>query len=221
MKMKIALGLLFVLPLIISQAGMAQQGSVSADELAAECNRLSAHPEDHLSGVKGVNWDDLDVEAARTACVAVFSAGQATGQTWYQSARLLDKDGDSQAVGFLRTAITDFDYPMAYYHLGVLYEEGLYVQKNVEKAEELYHKGFERGSIVSGVRWSKLLKDSKALSMFAYPKYLKSLEELASKGHAPSAEALAVERSSEKFKKMEEFHRKMDEGVNEAMGLED
>ncbi|MEH6725206.1 MAG: hypothetical protein V7703_03540, partial [Hyphomicrobiales bacterium] len=53
---------------LILSTGLSAQDSYEQAKAVVECNRVSAHPDDHLSTVPGVAWDDLDVEVAREAC---------------------------------------------------------------------------------------------------------------------------------------------------------
>ncbi len=176
--------------ILIFPTGLSAQDSYEQAKAVVECNRVSAHPDDHLSTVPGVAWDDLDVEVAREACVKVFTLGAVNGQVLYQSGRLLDKDGDSSAVSYLKQAIDEYEYPMAYYHLGRLYEDGVYVKRSISEAEELFKKGFERGSLVSGIALSRVLGEQAKVNVYVTKSYLEHLKVM-SRGHQPSADKLA------------------------------
>lgn len=181
---------------LILSTGLSAQDSYEQAKAVVECNRVSAHPDDHLSTVPGVAWDDLDVEVAREACVKVFSLGAVNGQVLYQSGRLLDKDGDSAAVSYLKQAIDEYQYPIAYFHLGWLYEHGLYVKESISEAEKLFKEGFERGSLVSGIALSRVLGEQAKVNVYVTKSYLEQLKLLSRRGHQPSADKLAELRAN-------------------------
>lgn len=195
MTRKLTVTLFFAFAWLLPTQIMAQDSFEQA-KAVVECNRVSAHPDDHLSTVAGVAWKYLNVEVAREACVKVFTLGAVTGQVLYQSGRLLDKDGDSRAVGYLKQAIDEYQYPIAYYHLGLLYEDGLYVKKSMFEAQKLFKEGFSRGSLISGLALSRVLGDEADVNVYAKGSYLNSLKALAERGHQPSAQKLAELRAN-------------------------
>lgn len=192
---KLTATLLFFLAATLSSNLLAQD-SYEGAKAVVECNRVSAHPNDHLSTVPGVAWADLDVEVAREACVKVFTLGAVTGQVIYQSGRLLDKEGNPGAVAYLKQAIKEYQYPIAYYHLGLLYEDGLYVKQSNAEAEKLFEEGFERGSLISGIALSRVLGRQADVNVYAVGSYVNILKALSAKGHEPSKKKLMEIRSN-------------------------
>ena len=175
---------------------LAAQESSASRQAALACDMAAAHPDDHLSKVAGVAWDDLDVEVAREACVEVFSIGPITGRVLYQSARLLDKDGDATAVAYLKQAIEEFEYPIAYYHLGLLYEDGLYVKKSSIEAGRMFREGFKRGSLVAGIALSRVLSEEANYNPYSQGAYLNTLKTLSERGYEPAGKTLIDLRAS-------------------------
>lgn len=195
MTKKLTVMLSFAVALTLS-TNLAAQDSYDRAKAVVECNRVSAHPDDHLSTVPGVAWADLDVEVAREACVKVFTLGAVTGQVIYQSGRLLDKDGNSGAVAYLMQAIEEYQYPIAYYHLGRLFEDGLYVKKSITEAEELFKEGFKRGSLISGIALSRVLGEQADVNVYMVGSYVRNLKALSAKGHEPSKKKLLELRAN-------------------------
>lgn len=171
---------------LILPTKLSAQESYEQAKAVVECNRVSAHPDDHLSTVPGVAWNDLNVELAREACVKVFTLDAVNGQVLYQSGRLLDKDGNSGAVAYLKQAIDEYQYPIAYYHLGLLYEDGLYVKQSTSEAGKLFKEGYNRGSLISGIALSRVLSDQSDINVYAVKGYLNHLKDLSDQGHEPS-----------------------------------
>lgn len=176
---------------LILPTKLSAQESYEQAKAVVECNRVSAHPDDHLSTVPGVAWNDLNVELAREACVKVFTLDAVNGQVLYQSGRLLDKDGNSGAVAYLKQAIDEYQYPIAYYHLGLLYEDGLYVKQSTSEAGKLFKEGYNRGSLISGIALSRVLSDQSDINVYAVKGYLNHLKDLSDQGHEPSKTKLA------------------------------
>lgn len=176
---------------LILPTKLSAQESYEQAKAVVECNRVSAHPDDHLSTVPGVAWNDLNVEVAREACVKVFTLDAVNGQVLYQSGRLLDKDGNSGAVVYLKQAIDEYQYPIAYYHLGLLYEDGLYVKQSTSEAGKLFKEGYNRGSLISGIALSRVLSDQSDINVYAVKGYLNHLKDLSDQGHEPSKTKLA------------------------------
>lgn len=195
MTKKLTVTLLFACVLTLS-TNLSAQDSYERAKAVVECNKVSAHPNDHLSTVPGVAWADLDVEVAREACVKVFTLGAVTGQVIYQSGRLLDKDGNAGAVAYLKQAIEEYQYPIAYYHLGLLYEDGLYVKQSATEAEKLFREGFKRGSLISGIALSRVLEEQADVNVYAVGSYVNNLKALSAQGHAPSKKKLVELRAN-------------------------
>lgn len=188
--------LIFIFALALPTNVSAQPSDSDIKAWILECDTLSAHPSDHLSNVAGVSWGDLNFEKASVPCSALLKARKFTGKLLYQSARMMDKVGNPDAVKFLKAAIDEFQYPMAYYHLGTLYEEGLYVDESYYDAMKYYKEAFDRGSLHSGIIWSQKLGEDISINPFAFSGYWKSLQMLSTRGHTPADERMAELRAN-------------------------
>lgn len=185
----------FVISLSNTAPLAAQHSQTVINSLVLACDTLSAHPEDHLSTVPGVAWEDLNVRKASEPCEELLRSKLFTGKLMYQLARLLDKTGNPETVNFLKFSIEEFQYPMAYYHMGVLYEDGLYVDEFYQTALEYYREGFERGSLHSGKAWMRYAGELAEHNPYAYLGYWRALQALSAAGHTPADEKIASERT--------------------------
>lgn len=132
-----------------------------SDQLAAMtrwCDLLAAHPLDENSATRfGVKWKDIRAEFAYRACDRAIAAGATQPRILYQKGRVLDKLGHESAVDFIRKAALEMNYAIAYFHLGILYQFGDYVEKDEAAAEQYYRQGSRLGSIKAKSQLGKLL----------------------------------------------------------------
>lgn len=151
-----------------------------------QCNVLASHPDDENAAAQGVDWDDLQAEAAITACKYALDFDNEVGQIHYLLGRAYDKAGDVRARRHLLYAATGLDYPMAYSHLGMLYETGEYADKNLPKARRLYKAGYALENLSSGYSYARLLKDEAKTNNTAKAELARVLKDLTRRGYDPA-----------------------------------
>lgn len=134
----------------------AKQAKARADDAQFECDILSSHPWDKNRVITGVEWSDMDGQAAVQACETARELNGNKARILYQLARAYDKVEDPAAFKLLRNAAWDMNYPAAFYHLALLHRDGLYTSKDPEKALEAFSQGHALGHIPSTYEFGRL-----------------------------------------------------------------
>ena len=120
-------------------------------ELANECDRLAASPDDERrpAGIVGVPLDRIDSAKAVPACRAAATANPSEARITYEIARALSRTNgaDAEMVSYYERA-AEAGYPSAMSSLGVLFEIGRGVAKDPVKAVAWDRKAAEAGSAV-------------------------------------------------------------------------
>jgi hypothetical protein len=110
--------------------------------LIAKCDRMTAHKWDPQARANPVAWDDIDGSEAVHACeMAKIVDDNDTPRLRYQLARAYDKQNNPQALRILETLAWYQDYGPAYYHYGLLLEEGRFTEKDLQEAYNNFRKG--------------------------------------------------------------------------------
>ena len=125
-------------------------------ELANECDRVAASPDDERrpAGIVGVPLDRIDPAKAVPACRAAATANPSEARITYEIARALSRTNgaDAEMVSYYERA-AEAGYPSAMSSLGVLFEIGRGVAKDPVKAVAWYRKAAEAGSAVGMINW--------------------------------------------------------------------
>jgi hypothetical protein len=133
-------------------SGQSHAASASPGD-ANDCDRLASHPKDPLRVVAdGIPLGELDGDAALGGCSQAINNAPSEGRYYFNRARAWSKiaDGAREAKDEARTKTADDaqladlkaamerGYPMAFNNLGYAYEMGEGVEKDPDRAADLY-----------------------------------------------------------------------------------
>lgn len=124
--------------------GTARADAVS--DAVAKCDALGASPEDATrpEGVVGVSVDALDTGAAAEACEAALKLAPGNHRIEYQLARALQAGGEDLPKAFdLYMVAANSGLAAAMLNLGVAYQRGDGVEKDVAEALRWYRRAAE------------------------------------------------------------------------------
>ena len=99
---------------------------LKAEAPITDCDRYAGHPEDPNAVTEGMDWDLLDGEEGIKICKEALIDFPEESRFYYQLGRSYNKNENyEEALSFLKIAAS-YDYPMAYWMLGVMayHEEG-------------------------------------------------------------------------------------------------
>lgn len=114
----------------------------------ADCNRLAASPRDPNSGFKGIETKFIDAKAALLACSTALKHAPSL-RVKYQLARAYLAAEKYNEAKTLYEELISSNYAMAFYDLAVMYDEGLSLSIDGERAVNLYRKAADLGIIQS------------------------------------------------------------------------
>ncbi len=117
------------------------QAKSDAKQALNRCDRLSAHEWDKNRETPGVSWNNLNSQAAISACTTTRKHYGDEGRIIYQLACAYDKAENPAAFKLMRLTAWELEYPTAFYHLGTLHQDGLYTAKNLHKARRAFIEG--------------------------------------------------------------------------------
>jgi TPR repeat protein len=120
---------------------------VSADD-GPLCDSLAAHPYDPMRVGDGVDFEDLDVAAAETACRAAVAAHPDEPRYAYLLGRTLHVKEDYEGARQAYEAALAKGHVMAGFALGILYEYALGVPEDFGKAAALYRQAADGGAFI-------------------------------------------------------------------------
>ncbi|MEZ5486388.1 MAG: ASCH domain-containing protein [Steroidobacteraceae bacterium] len=104
--------------LMLCAIGLSSPPRAAAAEVANECDRRAAHPEDQMRVGPGVERAKIDLPAAISACERVLAAEPANARARYQLARVLFySNQNDRAVTEMRRSADD-GYPQAQFVYG-------------------------------------------------------------------------------------------------------
>jgi TPR repeat protein len=109
------------------------------------CDLAAAHPSDPERVGPSVEYANLDPQIAIPACEKAVAAEPGNMRFKAELARALDKAGRGEEAAVLNQEGMKADYIGAFHNMGNLYRKGLGVERNLEKAFELYIYAAERG----------------------------------------------------------------------------
>lgn len=128
-----------------------------ADESAsAACDRVAGHPHDPQRVGVGVYFESLTPDSVEI-CRKAVAANPRIARLRYQLGRTLSKaENDAAAlIEFRQSAAAD--YPMGFFALGMAYETGQGVEKDLAAAERNYRRAFDAGVMVAATALAQQL----------------------------------------------------------------
>ena len=131
----------------------------AASSAIADCDRLAASTHDTQRKSTGVDYSELDAEAAVRACAAAFKLDHDVPRIQYQYARSLGKAGQYHQAAELYRAAAEQGYTVAQHNLGILYYDGNGVQKDAVEAAEWIRKAAAQGLALSQALLGHLYMD--------------------------------------------------------------
>jgi TPR repeat protein len=121
----------------------------NAESPVATCDRLASSPLDpnRPPGIDGVEYEDIVAAPAIAACRAAMAAEPRNVRLWFELARSEMKAGgaDDEAINLLRKASAD-GHAGAMNALGLAYERGVGVRKDMGEAARWYQRSAEAGN---------------------------------------------------------------------------
>jgi TPR repeat protein len=121
----------------------------NAESPVATCDRLASSPLDpnRPPGVDGVEYEDIVAAPAIAACRAAMAAEPRNVRLWFELARSEMKAGgaDDEAINLFRKAAAD-GHAGAMNGLGLAYERGIGVRKDMGEAARWYQRSAEAGN---------------------------------------------------------------------------
>ncbi len=116
---------------------------------ATDCDLLAANPKDSSKVSPGVDFEDLEMKKAVRACKNALKEYPSSARLMYQYGRALDKGKFYEnALKWYRKA-ADKGYVNAMFNLGVFYQNGEFVKKDVDQALKWYRKAADKGDAES------------------------------------------------------------------------
>lgn len=112
---------------------------------ATPCDLAAAHPSDPERIGPSVDYANLDPQVAIPACEAAIAKDADNLRLKVLLARAFDKAGRGEEARSLNEIAMAGGYLGAYHNMGNLYRKGLGVEKNSQKAFELFLYAAERG----------------------------------------------------------------------------
>ncbi|TAL01180.1 MAG: hypothetical protein EPO08_11185 [Rhodospirillaceae bacterium] len=98
--------------------------TVNSAATVTACDKLAAHPSDTQKLTIGVNQEQMDVAAAKTACIQALTAHPHDGRTLYQLSRTYIGDRDFQAgLTYLRES-AESGYAQGQFSLAMFFIQG-------------------------------------------------------------------------------------------------
>ncbi|MBA3446079.1 MAG: caspase family protein [Pseudaminobacter sp.] len=113
--------------------------------VADACDLAAGHPSDPERVGPSVEYSSLDPQIAIPACEKAIKAHPDNVRFKTLLARALDKAGRGEEAAVLNKIAIEAGYLGGYHNMGNLYRKGLGVEKDLEKAFELYMYAAERG----------------------------------------------------------------------------
>ncbi len=111
-----------------------------------DCDLLAAHPGDSSKVVAGVEWEDMEMKKAVRACNKALKEYPGSVRLKYQYGRALHKGGFYEnALKWYRKA-ADEGHVFAMYRLGIIYDDGEIVEKDVAQALKWNRKAADKGN---------------------------------------------------------------------------
>jgi hypothetical protein len=133
-------------------AMMAAHPVVAAAPVAAECDKLAAHPYDPAIDAPGVAFDAIDPEGAVISCGTAFSEWPGVVRYKYQYGRaLLAAKRPREALIFIRSA-ADTGYAAAQSSLATILYDAKTLAADKITAMRLFHKAAAQGHAVAQLR---------------------------------------------------------------------
>jgi TPR repeat protein len=115
----------------------------------ATCDRLASSPIDpgRPSGIAGVEYEDIVAAPAIAACRAAMAAEPRNTRLWFELGRSEMKAGgaDDEAISLFRKAAAE-GHSGAMNSLGLAYERGVGVRKDMGEAARWYQRSAEAGN---------------------------------------------------------------------------
>jgi len=110
-----------------------------------KCDKYTANPSDTLLTLIGVNYESINSKLGIKYCTEAINKNPENYRYLYQLGRAYYKeDKKEQAFKYIKMA-ADKKYPIAFSALAHFYENGIIVEKDIEKAKQLYTESFELG----------------------------------------------------------------------------
>ncbi len=127
--------------LLVTVAGF----SVAQTDAGAECDRLAGSPNDPAIGSAGVEHMAIDAAPAREACRAALEAKPDDPRYAFQLGRAEQRLENFAEARRLFEQASESGYKLADVALGILYEHGLGVDADLNKARESYMAAADAG----------------------------------------------------------------------------
>lgn len=150
----------------LSKEGASEEGGSNVDvnvsifDLVTECDLLAAHPEDTERMADGVADDDIVPRLAIMACEDALTEDQDEPRYAFQLGRAFLALGNKENARAQFEHAAQNGYAAAVAYLGDLYQFGLGVNQNTDKALEFYRKAVAGGFKVAESQIEQLTFDS-------------------------------------------------------------
>jgi CHAT domain-containing protein/TPR repeat protein len=128
------------------------------------CDRLAASPTDQNKTSEGVQFDQIDADAAIRACTEATRAFPAVKRFKFQLARALQKAWKYEEAAILYDSLAAAGYASAANNLARLYLEGTGVPQDPTKAIELYRKSAAQGNARAQHELGQMYENGRGLS---------------------------------------------------------
>lgn len=132
-------------------------------EKLAACDRVAAHPynPDNPTSVIGVTWEDLNADQAITICEAAANVMADHQRVQFQLARAYKKAGRAEESVTLFMNGESANYAAAIANLAISYEYSSGVDKDLDRAFDLYERAANLGHAVSSLKLGTWFRDAK------------------------------------------------------------
>lgn len=153
----VAVGLVLSVPPVFAQE--------AKDKTVATCDQLASSPLDPaVPDGTGVQFGDIDANAAIAACTSAVAANPDNARLRFQLARSYDvAEQFDKAIAEYRAA-ADQGYALALSSLGSLYEGGYGLDADPAEAARLYEQAAADGVVVAMENLAKLYEDGRGVS---------------------------------------------------------
>ena len=154
------------------------QTTSSPADPATECDRLAASPadKDRPAGVVGIDQEKMDALAAVGACEAAIKKHPEIARFYFQQGRAVwTLKSYKQGYELFKKA-SDLGSGIAAYDLGVIYSNGLGLEKDEVKARSWLQRGVELGNVraMSALGLLYSLEPDRAHDALAYGLFVKA-----------------------------------------------
>ncbi len=112
---------------------------------AYACDQLAAHPSDPWHTAPGVPYDQLNGQAAVSACAVAVQVSPQEPRYYFQLGRAYDRLGQYGTAFQYYYQAAKMGYAAAHINVGDMYQHGIYVQQNLQTAAMWYQSAYYLG----------------------------------------------------------------------------